>query len=562
MQAIILATDEQLRLPPLSDTTPTPLIPVVDRPVMATAVEILARHGQKRLLVSLYHRGGSIAAYFGSGSRWGINIEYLTQRESWGSAGALKWASRLLNETFLVIPGDAVLDLDIEAAMAYHRAHGGMATAILHYPAEDHQAPIIHVTADGRVAGVGANGLEYSEMVSTGAFIFDPGVLNHIPAREPFDIITNLIPALLDAGESVYGYEMTGYWNPLDSLSRFQEAQQVFLYSAYSQSEPERAIAGPGASVRYPSLPGRQVAPGIWVGKNDSIHPSVMVAAPVYIGANSWIGREVELGPGSVIGSNVVIDEEATVRSSTVLRETYVGQLLRIEDRVVGATMIIDPASAECTQVVDPFLLSWVGGQGFNPHRFRRFLSIFGSIVLFIVLSPFFLLAGLLALLGNGGNFLVSSLRYGQRVEGASGLYNFNLLNFRTRKVDGSYAPFGRFLERWELHRLSELVNVLRGDIDLVGTKPLSAEEVDLLTEEWHQKRHESQSGFTGLWYVQTAIFNDMDSVLVADVYYTATRTRSGDVLLLLRTPMAWLRRHVLPGERNRQPGVLVQADM
>src|SRR4051812_4444462 len=137
MHILLLATDEQPKLALLADTLPTPLVPIVNRPVMAVAMEILARAGHKDLFVSLCNRGGSIASYFGNGSRWGVQIEYLIQREGWGSAGSLAWAGQLLTETVLVLPADSIIDLDIDAALVFHRAHGGSATMILHEPAGD-----------------------------------------------------------------------------------------------------------------------------------------------------------------------------------------------------------------------------------------------------------------------------------------------------------------------------------------------------------------------------------------------------------------------------------------
>src|SRR3954447_2802431 len=136
MHILLLATDEQPKLQRLTEALPTPLVPIVNRPVMAVAVEILARAGYKDLLVSLCNRGGSIASYFGDGSRWGVQIEYLTQREGWGSAGALAWAGQLLTETVLVLPADSIIDLDISAALSFHRAHGGLATMIVHAQSE------------------------------------------------------------------------------------------------------------------------------------------------------------------------------------------------------------------------------------------------------------------------------------------------------------------------------------------------------------------------------------------------------------------------------------------
>jgi NDP-sugar pyrophosphorylase family protein len=556
MQAIILATNEEHKLPPLTDSIPGPLIPVVDRPAMAMTVEILSRAGLKRILVSLYNQGGPIAAYFGSGKRWGVDLDYVAQRESWGSAGSLKWAARLLeSDTFLVLPGDALIDLDIEAALAFHKAHGGSATAIMHAPAPGSDAPLLHVGADSHLA---AEGLP---LCATGAFLFEPSVLRHIPNRTPFDLVSQLLPALADAGEPAYGYQMAGYWSPLDSLASFHQAQQVLLYSAFKEGAPGEVSSGPGATVRYPSLSSRQIVPGVWVGLNHSIHPTVKIAPPVYIGENSYIGHEVELGAGTVVGSHVVIDDEATVSGSIILSETYVGQLVQILGRIVGPSTISDPESGETIEVVDPFLLSKVGAQSEGPNRLIAILNSATALVLLAVLSPLLLLLWVVSLIGSAGRPVAHSPRVGQRIsrdDGTPDLYSFNLLAFQTRRRDSTFFPGGRLIERWELNRLLELINVLRGDMALVGVKPLRPDQAALLTEEWHQKRHDSVAGFTGLWYQQTEPDSDLDTVIIADVYYTATRTWGSDVLLFLRTPSIWARRNA---RRNTTSEPLVHAD-
>lgn len=549
MQVIILATDEQRRLPPLSDGLPGPMLPIVDRPVLATTIEIVARAGYKQVLMSLYERGGQIAAYFGGGRRWGIDIKYVTQRQAWGSAGALRWAGGLLSETFLVLPGDAYLDLDLEAAMSFHRAHGGAATAILHAPRPGATAFAAHLDEAGRLQGVTPAGEEHGPQL-TGAFIFEPAILGQIPQRDSYDIAADLLPALIAAGEPVYGYTMAGYWNPLDSLAAFQEAQQVYLYSAFAQRAPEHVSGGPAERVRFPSLDARHIAPGIWVGRNPSIHPTARLAAPVYIGDHSWIGREVELGAGTVIGDSVVIDDEATVSGSTIISGTYVGQLVNVQDKIVTPDTISDPRAEATTRIVDPFLIARVGAAAEGRGPLRRMASIVLTIALMALLSPLFVLAWLIATLGTGGQPLTREPRVGQRVGGVGGSpRTFQLLRFRTRRADGSHVPGGRLLERWGLHRLPELLNVLQGDMGLVGVKPLRPDEAARLTEEWHQRRHEAPAGITGLWYLQTDPDSDLDTVIVTDVYYTATRNWRGDLLLLLRTPGAWLRRRS-PSER------------
>jgi lipopolysaccharide/colanic/teichoic acid biosynthesis glycosyltransferase len=313
--------------------------------------------------------------------------------------------------------------------------------------------------------------------------------------------------------------------------------------------------------IRYPSLASRQIVPGVWVGLNHSIHPTVKIAAPVYIGENSYIGREVELGAGTVVGSNVVIDDEATVSGSTILSETYVGQLVQVLGRIVGPTSISDPESGETIEVVDPFLLSKVGAQSEGPSRLIGALNSAVALVLLVILSPLLLLLWVFSLIGSSGRPIVRNSRLGQRIireDGIPELYSFNLLNFRTRRRNSTYMPAGRWIERWELNRLPELVNVLLGDMALVGVKPLRPDEAAQLTEEWHEKRHDTVAGFTGLWYQQTEPDSDLDTVIIADVYYTATRTWSSDVMLFLRTPSIWARRNA---RRNTTPKTLVHAD-
>jgi NDP-sugar pyrophosphorylase family protein len=546
MHVLLLATNEQAKLLHLADALPTPLMPIANRPVMAITVEILARAGYKELFVSLCNNGGNIASYFGNGSRWGVQIEYLIQREGWGSAGALSWAAQLLTETVLVLPADVLLDLDIEAALSFHRAHGGPATMILHQSRDSQSRQPVQFDPKGLVQGVGSGLTDGQVLEHTGAFIFEPHILQFIPARTHFDSYSQLIPALLATGVDVYGYSMDGYWNDLASYQSYQEAQKVFLLSAYHSDGADidtSLLSLP--RIRYPSIEGQKIAPGIWVGQNHIIHPSARLAPPLCIGENCRIGYGVELGPDVVIGSNVVIDDEATIFQSTILDLTYVGQLVNISDRVVHKTTLIDAQSSESTQVVDPFLLAetrLAAGNGW----LRRAITILVVLLLLFLGLPLMLFIGLAVAATIGKAVIVRSPRVGRMgtAEGQqAAVRTFDLYAFRILDSDGTMSRLGRWLHYWELDRLPELWNILRGELELVGVKPLLPEDAATLNEEWHQKRYECAPGFTGLWYVQTNARSDLDEVLVADAYYAATHTWRDDMRLLWQTPVAWWKR-------------------
>lgn len=575
MQAILLATDETTKLRPLTERVPAPMVSMVDRPVVARTIELLARHGIKHAWVSLFRLPGCIESYVGDGRRWGVQIEYLLQRESWGTAGALKWAAHALlagtaaAETILVLPADVVLDLDIAAALAYHRQHGAWATAIVADPERWARSSALPEGAGVRLAGdgrIGAAGSPAEGNVSwlTGAYLFEAQVLDLIPPRTRFDCGRDLLPLLLSRadgpGRGVFGYVVDGYWNPLDSFAAYQHAQSVYLRSAWQAGHDYAALDMPaqdgiqpddGVRVRYPTLDGLQIAPGIWVGHNYAIHPSARLAAPVYIGANCQVGREVELGPHAVLGADVIVDEEATVRGSAVLDHTYVGRLVNVAGRVVDRTLTIDVATGESTTIVDRFLLSATTpaspGSGAG-----RWIDGLAALLLLVLTLPITFLSGLVTLLsslaaGQGLRVFSAHPVVGRRVGAAAGgeaaLPPFGVLHFATRRSDGGFTTGGRFLERWELDGLPALWNVLVGDMRLVGVKPLSPAQAARLVEDWQHARFEYPAGFTGLWYVQAGRAADLDAVTVADAYYVATRHWREDLRLLWQTPGAWFRR-------------------
>jgi len=539
VQALLLATGETDKLRPLTATVPSPMLPITDRPVMLYAVELLARQGVKEMLVSLYHLAGNIEAFMGNGERWGVTLNYLLQRDAWGSAGALKWAQPALKRTFVVMPADAIVDIDLASVLAQHRQRQSKATVVVHHSGVN-DAPQVCLESDGGLSPIGANG---SARVGypTGVYIFEPEVLDLIPARRPFDILQQLIPALCEAGLAVDGYEMSGYWNRLATFQDYHAAQQHVLYSAWGNLEGLNGLP----ALHYPSVEGRQIAQGIWVGRNHMIHPSVRLSPPVFIGHNCQIGPDVELGPEVVVGSNVVIDEDATVSRSTILHHTYVGQLVNIDGRFVNKNLMVDKVTSESTQVVDQFLLGQVNT--IVDNRLQRFWDMILALLLLLLTLIVTVPISLLLLITNGRIFERVELVGGWPDETIGGnpaaLQKCTLWRFAVHKKDGRETAVGRRLKNWELYRLPELWNVLSGNLRLVGVKPLSLAEIQQVSEVWQQKRHEYPAGFTGLWYIQTRADSSLDEILIADAYYVATRSWREDLKLLWQTPSAWWQR-------------------
>lgn len=517
MKAVILATNESDNLAPLTDILPGSMLPLPGKPLMAYTLEMLARSGIEEVVICLHRMGGNVEAWFGTGRRWGIHINYSLQRDTLGDAGAIKWAKSIIGERMLFLPGNALHDLDIDQLIRSHEESGCPATIVTNASAPNH----------------------------TGAYIFEPELLDFIPGRETFDIETQLIPLLQKNGVGINYFDHTGYWNPVSTFQELREAQATYLTSAAAKEEDSDSHTADAAHLRYPSIPGNRFGDNVWAGKNNIIHPSVRIAPPVVIGDNCQIGKDVELGPFSIIGSNVIIDDEASIRQSCVIDKTYLGKLVNVENKIVMRNLMVDAQTGDSTHVTDPFLIGEASPPIINIG-FRILWDKCLAAVLIILLSPLLLLIALLSLISTGKVFqtierigiLPSDLISGGTVSPD----RIQLKHFSTRRQNGKLALLTGWVERSGLHRLLELFSIVSGQLSFVGVKPLLPEEADLLVEDWQQQRYSFSAGFTGLWYTENNGLTQGDTALPHDIYYVAVRNFQEDLRILLKTPARWVK--------------------
>ena len=535
MQAIILATGEEEKLLPLTSTLPTPMVPIANQPVMTYSVELLSRLGIKKILVSLHHLSGSIESYFSEGRRWGVQFEYILQKDPLGNAGSLRWALSNIDETLIVFPGDRLIDIDLDAAIKQHKQSGASATILVSRENIANSDITLFQNDQGNLSQHQTDNRCYS----SGFFILEPEVIKLIPQRQKYHIEADLIPLLLSQNQKIHLIETEHYWNPLISFNQYDEAQTKYLDSAIATHNHEQD------SLRYPSMDGVRMGDKVWAGRHNMIHPTVRIFPPVTIGDYCQIGRDVVLGPYAIIGSNVIIDDEASVVQSTVISNTYIGQLVNIENRFISRNMMVDTETSESLEIVDRFLIGEANPSLVNSD-FRRFVDGAAAIILCVLLFPLFAVIGLLAVLTSGRLFdrvpRVGVLPRTLAIGGQRDPVQFELLNFSTQRR-GKETRFGRWLKRSNLNRLPELISVADGTIGMIGVKPLTSAEAEQITEEWQHKRFEYMSGFTGLWYTQNSDRSSLDEIVISDVYYVATRTWRDDLKIVSRTPGQWWRR-------------------
>lgn len=309
MKAIIMAGGEGSRLRPLTCDLPKPMVPLMNIPVMEHIIELLKLHGIKDIGVTLMYLPQKIKDYFGNGTHFGVKLHYFTEDSPLGTAGSVKNAEEFLDETFIVISGDSITDMDLSDALRFHRAKHSMATLVLSKVDVPLEYGVVITDTDGAVAGFlekPAWGEVFSDTVNTGTYILEPEVLKFFEKGRKFDFSQDLFPLLLSKNHPMFGYIMTGYWCDIGDLRAYMQAHIDIL-------EGRLAV----------KLNAQEIKKGVWVGPGTNIEPNAEVNGPCVIGSNCRIGNGTVIDSFCVLGSNNVIEDDVSLKRSILWDHSY-----------------------------------------------------------------------------------------------------------------------------------------------------------------------------------------------------------------------------------------------
>jgi mannose-1-phosphate guanylyltransferase len=343
MKAMILAGGKGTRVRPLTDTVPKPMIPIVSRPVMEFLIDVLRRHGFDQIVVSTSYLADAIEAYFREGSRFGVQIGYSFEGyhadgravpEGLGSAGGLKKIqefSGFFDDTFAVLCGDALIDLDLTAALAFHRSRQALATIVLKdMPREQVGAyGVVKTAADGRIEQFQekpAPADAVSTTINTGIYLFEPEIFDYIPAGTTFDIGGHLFPLLAAQGLPFYGVALPFSWIDIGKTPDYWAATQMVLRGQFRID-----------------MPGREIAPGIWGGINLAVDlKAADIRPPVYIGSSTAIEAGATVIGPTAIGRNCIVHSGARIDACVVDNYTRVSGFADIREKIVSGRFCVD----------------------------------------------------------------------------------------------------------------------------------------------------------------------------------------------------------------------------
>jgi mannose-1-phosphate guanylyltransferase len=326
-QAVILVGGVGTRLRPLTDTRPKPMMPLVDRPFVAHQLDLLRRHGVTDVIFSCGYRPDALRAHFGDGDAAGVRLRYVVDPEPLGTAGAIKNAEGLLDgSAFLVLNGDILTDLDLDAVAEAHRRTGAGGTVVL-TPVEDPSAfGLVRLHPDSSVEAFvekpAPEELRPGEpyRINAGTYLLEPSALDRIPAGRACSIEREVFPMLAGAG-TLYGFPSDdAYWRDIGTPASYLAANHDVLSGAVRTESPTGdAYLGPGASSDPTARVGglSSVGPGAVIDARAVVEGSV-VGAGTRVGEgailrDAIVGEDVTVGPGATIAPGAVVGDGARI---------------------------------------------------------------------------------------------------------------------------------------------------------------------------------------------------------------------------------------------------------
>jgi mannose-1-phosphate guanylyltransferase len=323
---VILVGGAGTRLRPLTDTRPKPMMPLVDRPFVAHQLDLLRRHGVTDVIFSCGYRPDALRAHFGDGAAAGVRLRYVVDPEPLGTAGAIKNAEPELDgSAFLVLNGDILTDLDLDAVAASHRGNGAEGTVVLTPVADPSAFGLVRLYPDGSVEAflekpapeVLRPGEPYR--INAGTYLLEPSVLERIPAGRSCSIEREVFPALAEAG-TLYGFPSEAYWRDIGTPGSYLAANRDVLSGAVRTESPTGdAYLGPGAEAGLGAHIGglSSVGADARIGAGAVVEGSIVGAATrvgeeasirdAIVGEGVTVGRAAVLGPGAVVGDRATI---------------------------------------------------------------------------------------------------------------------------------------------------------------------------------------------------------------------------------------------------------------
>jgi acetyltransferase-like isoleucine patch superfamily enzyme len=480
---VVLTSFEDIKpFQPLTRDRPVSMLPVLNRPIIEHHIEIFVELGCRRFIVMGVDNPLALKGFLGDGSRWGCSIELVVLKEPCTSSQILERIdAKADSDLVIAVPSEIVLDVDYEALIRFQGSHQGFGTRVL-------SDRLLDLSGESRQA---------------------KPIFRTINLEEPVD--TGVLVMRGQGGSAVGGF-----------ADYYCEGNYLGIRDSLSLWVANMAALGGQFSCLARGLKGGRQG-DVWVGHHLHAAPNVTLDGPSLVGNYVRANSEAGILSWSVIGDGVIVDSRAQVSASVITDHTYIGTDTNVEHSIIAGKSIYNIGVGQWVQILDPFLVSDTGEDFIVPWAEILFQKVIALCFLLLTV-PLWLSLGLIRMARGEGffqssRFLLTEASNPSRLTKDS--HPEELLGFGNM---GSLAG-----------RLPGLLDVIMGRIRLVGVRPLAKKELPLYEEEWTLLREQAPCGlFTP---IDAEGLNDSleEEKIVAENYYSATRSFTSDVRIFFR---------------------------
>lgn len=561
MKAVLLAGGEESLQNPLSKFSVKALLPVGNRPVLWYLLHLLQKNKISDILISAGPSARLIEEEFGDGGDLGVNLRFLEDDFPRGPAGCLVPHREFLKDSSFVVlspvyPGN----MDLANLLRRHKESGNMATVAVSRLKEGARG-CFETDSSMRIVGYvdSPSAKEQKSLFQPlGMYVFEPAVLDFISEESYMDIKEQLIPTLIEENQTVRACLVAEDVNRLENVSEYFAANQA-LFKGQDGMSPH----------------GVELSPGVFVHGRTTIAPGANLKGPLLIGGGTIIEEGSKLEGPAVIGDNCLIAKGSRIKESILWSGTNLGAGAEMEHSISCRNTKIRPGASIRYTLVNGKKLHFgelaLAGSYFAPLKleshdngrgrvygflngfFKRGMDLTIAAVGLIVCAVPLLLIALAIKLDSPGPILYSQTR---RTKGGR---KFSMLKFRSMVIDADkmldemqdinqsdgpmfkikkdprLTPVGKFLRQTSLDELPQLFNVLKGDMSLVGPRPLAMNEMKW-SPRWRDIRLQVKPGITGIWQIKGRSNSQFHDWIESDIDYVKNQSIGLDIKIMIKT--------------------------
>lgn len=322
-----MAGGEGTRLRPLTSSLPKPMVPILNKPVMEHIINLLCKFNITDIGVTTYYLPTIISNYFGDGEKFGVHLNYYIEETPLGTGGSVLNTNEFQNETFIVISGDCITNININDALEYHKFKKSKATLILKKEPVPLEYGIVIIDANGKIVRFLEKpnwGEVFSDTINTGIYILEPEIFNYYKKGENFDFSKDLFPKLLKDNIPMYGYVCNDYWCDIGDIESYRQTQFDILRNKIAINSELN-----------------QVKPGIWIHSDTFISEDVIINPPVYIGKGCEIRKGTLLDEFTILGDYCEVGENTTIKKSIIWDKVHIGKNVQCRGTTICSKVII-----------------------------------------------------------------------------------------------------------------------------------------------------------------------------------------------------------------------------